>query len=176
MRFYYKLTIFILAAAMFAACFSAPKKTLTPLETLKAYGNAYKKKDITAMKLLLSQESLKMHEQEAKAQNVTVDDIVKRETLFTENQTTAEFRDEKTEDAKATVEMKDASGLWNTVHFVKEDGVWKIDRKGFANKIEQEVEEKQKEFDRLINQGRIESSNTDTNINTNTNINANTQF
>src|SRR4051812_14707351 len=110
MRFYSRFLIFILIAASFA-CSSIQKKPLSPLETLKAYGNAFKKKDITAMKLLLSQETLKMHEQEAKAQNQTVDDIVKRETLFGENQTTAEFRNEKTEDDKATVEMKDANGL-----------------------------------------------------------------
>jgi hypothetical protein len=158
MRFYYKFLVLILIAAVFSACSSAPKKILTPLETLKAYGNAYKRKDITAMKLLLSQESLKMHEQEAKAQNVTVDDVVKRETLFSENQTSAEFRNEKTEDEKATVEMKDSTGIWNTVQFVKEDGVWKIDRKGFANKIEQDAQQSDQKLNEIINQGRIDSN------------------
>ena len=158
MRFYYKFTVLILIAAAFSACSSAPKKTLTPLETLKAYGSAYKKKDITGMKLLLSQESLKMHEQEAKAQNVTVDDIVKRETLFSENQTQADFRNEKTEDEKATVEMKDSGGIWNTVQFVKEDGVWKIDRKGFATKILQDVEQKQQDVFDNFNRDRIDSN------------------
>ena len=158
MRFYYKFLVLILIAAVFSACSSAPKKTLTPLETLKAYGSAYKKKDITGMKLLLSQESLKMHEQEAKAQNVTVDDIVKRETLFSENQTQADFRNEKTEDEKATVEMKDSGGIWNTVQFVKEDGVWKIDRKGFATKILQDVEQKQQDVFDNFNRDRIDSN------------------
>ena len=154
MRFYKQFLVFILIALVSAACSSAPKKILTPLETLQAYGNAYKKKDTTAMKLLLSQESLKMHEQEAKAQNVTVDDIVKRETLFSENQTQANFRNQKIEDDKATIEMQDSAEIWNTVQFVKEDGVWKIDRRGFANKIQQEVEQKNNELDQLINQGR----------------------
>ena len=154
MRFYKQFLVLILITALGAACSSVRPKPLTPLETLKAYGSAYKKKDITAMKLLLSQETLKMHEQEARAQNLTVDDIVRRETLFGENQTTAEFRNEKTEDDKASVEMKDATGLWNTVQFVREEGVWKIDRRGFANKIEQEVEQKNKEFDELINKDR----------------------
>ncbi|HEY8563561.1 MAG TPA: hypothetical protein VIL74_24495 [Pyrinomonadaceae bacterium] len=158
MRFYQRFLIFILLAVALAACFSAPKKQLTPLETLKEYGNAYKKKDITTMKLLLSDESLKMHEQEAKAQNTTVDEIVKRETLFSENQTQADFRNQKIEDDKATIEMKDAMGIWNTVQFVKEEGVWKIDRRGFANKIEQEVEQKNNQLDQLINQGRIDDN------------------
>jgi hypothetical protein len=158
MRFYKQFLVFILIAAAFAACSSAPKKTLTPLETLKEYGDAFQKKDITTMKLLLSQESLKMHEQEAKAQNTTVDEVVRRETLFSENQKTAEFRNQKIEDDRATIEMKDASGIWNTVQFIKEDGVWKLDRRGFALKIEQEVEQKQNELDNIINQGRIDSN------------------
>ena len=159
MRFYPKNLVFILIAAFSFACSTAPKKTLTPLETLKEYGDAFQKKDITTMKLLLSQESLKMHEQEAKAQNTTVDEIVRRETLFSENQKTAEFRNQKVEDDKATIEMKDASGIWNTIHFVKEDGAWKIDKKGFANQIEQLNQQKQNELDQLINDSRIGNTN-----------------
>jgi len=165
MRFYPNILVFILIGAMLQACSIAPKKVLTPLETLQAYGNAYKKKDITAMKLLLSEETLKMHEQEAKAQNTTVDEIVKREPLFSENQTTANFRNERTEDDKASIEMKDSAGIWNTVQFVKEEGVWKIDRRAFANKIQQEVEQKQKEIDNVINQGRIDSNSNTVNEN-----------
>jgi hypothetical protein len=159
MRFYPKILVFILMAALGLACSTAPKKQLTPLETLKEYAEAFQKKDITTMKLLLSQESLKMHEQEAKAQNTTVDDIVKRETLFTENQKTYEFRNQKIEDDHATIEMKDSMGIWNTVQFVKEDGVWKIDRKGFADQIQQDVQQSDQKLDDIINQGRIGNSN-----------------
>ncbi|MBS1796322.1 MAG: hypothetical protein JSS81_20900 [Acidobacteria bacterium] len=153
MRFYTRFLIFILLAGALA-CSTAKPKPLTPLETLKAYGSAYKKKDITAMKLLLSQDTMKMHEDEAKAQNTTVDEIVKRETLFSENQTTAEFRNERTEDDKASIEMKDSMGVWNTIQFVREDGVWKIDRRSFANQIQQDVDKSNEELDRIINQGR----------------------
>jgi len=154
MRFYKQFLVFILIATALAACSTAPKKTLTPLETLKEYGDAFQKKDITAMKLLLSQESLKMHEQEAKAQNTTVDEIVRHDPLFSENQKTAEFRNQKIEDAQATIEMKDSTGIWNTVHFIKEEGIWKIDKKAFANQIEQLNQQKNNELDQLINQGR----------------------
>ena len=140
--------------AMFAISCSRDTKPATPYETFATYTKAINKKDTTTMKLLLSQETLKMHEQEAKAKNETVDDVVKRETLFGENQTTAEFRNEKTEDDKATIEMKDSMGIWNTVQFVKEDGIWKIDRRSFANQIEQEVEQKNNELDDIINKGR----------------------
>jgi hypothetical protein len=159
MRFYWKLTLIIALAATFLACSAPPKKALTPLETIQAYASAYKRKDITAMKLLLSQETLAMHDQEAKAQNLTVDDIVKREPLFNENQTSANFRNQKIEDAQASIEVQDMNGIWNTVQFVKEEGAWRIDRKSFANKIQQEVEQKNNELDQIINQGRIDNAN-----------------
>ena len=171
MRFYSKILVFIFIAAFSFACSTAPKKQLTPLETLKEYADAYQKKDLTTMKLLLSQESLRMHEQEAKTQNTTVDEIVRRETLFTENQKTAEFRNQKIEGDKATIEMKDSAGIWNTIHFVLEDGAWKIDKKGFANQIEQLNLQKNNELDQLINSSRIGNTNENQNITVNTNAN-----
>lgn len=145
----------LIIAIMFVAGCSAPAKKLTPLETLQAYTRAIKKKDTTQMKLLLSQESLKMAEQEAKAQNVTVDDIVARETLFTDTQTSVKYRNvREEEEGKASIEMEDSFGIWNTVNFIREDGVWKIDKKGFANRIELDSQKSQEELDRIINEGK----------------------
>ena len=62
------------------------------------------------MKLLLSDATIKMHQQSAKEQGLTLDDIVERETLFLPDQKTAEFRNQKIDGDKATLEMKDASG------------------------------------------------------------------
>ena len=152
MRFYSKFII-LLSAVLVFACANAEKPS-TPLETLKAYTAAIKKKDLTTMKLLLSANSINMAEQEARAQNVTLDEIVKRETLFGENQTTVEFRNEKIQGDKATIEMKDSSNLWNTVQFVREEGIWKIDKQGFANQMLLDFEQKNKELDDVINQGR----------------------
>lgn len=42
----------------------------TPKETFLTYSKARKKKDLTTMKMLLSEESKKMHEQEAKAMGI----------------------------------------------------------------------------------------------------------
>jgi hypothetical protein len=154
MLFKTKLLLIAFIVAALAGCSGAPKKELTPLETLKAYGTAFKRKDLTAMKLLLSQETIKMHEQEARAQNVTLDDIVKRETLFSDSQTTANFRNQNIEDDKASIEVQDGGGIWNTVHFVKEEGSWRIDRKSTARLIQQEVQQQTNELDQLINQGR----------------------
>ena len=95
------------------------------------------------MKTLLSEATIKMDEQEAKAQNVPVDDIVKRETLFIESQKSVEYRDEKIEGDKATLQVKNSFGSWETVPFVREDGVWKIDKLGYANKMMEDIIKKQ---------------------------------
>ena len=153
MRFYPKIIVLFLAC-LFAAC-DVAEKPATPLETLKSYTQAIKKKDTTTMKLLLSDASIKMHEQEAKAQGVTLDEVVKREPIFSENQNTVEFRNEKIDGDRATIEMKDPSNVWKTVPFVREDGIWKIDKQGIANQMMLEIEQKEKELNDIINQGRV---------------------
>ena len=152
MRFYLKVII-LLSASLVYAC-AADEKPSTPLETLKAYTTAIKKKDTTAMKLLLSDSSIKMAKQEATAQNVNLDEIIKKETLFNETQTNVEFRNEKVNGERATIEMKDSSNLWNTVQFVREEGVWKIDKQGIANQMIEQFEQSDKQLDAIINEGR----------------------
>jgi len=152
MRFYFKFIILFSAFFVFA-CASEDKPS-TPLKTLKTYTTAIKKKDTTTMKLLLSESSIKMAEQEAKAQNVPLDEIVKRETLFKETQKTVEFRNEKIDGDKATIEMMDSLGIWNVVPFVREEGVWKIDKQGIANQLLLEFERENKRLDDIINRGR----------------------
>ena len=107
------------------------------------------------MKLLLSADSIKMLEQEAKAQNVSLDDVVKRETLFSEDQTSVEFRNEKIDGNRATLEVKNSFGTFETVPFVFEDGEWKIDKKGFADRLIQDIEqENNQQLDSAIDQSR----------------------
>ena len=148
MRYWSRFLIFSLAAAITVACSSTPS---TPLTTFKTYTKAIKNKDTAAMKVLLSEATLKMHEQEAKAQGVSVDDIVKRETLFGENQTTVEYRDEKVDGEKATLQVKTQYGSWETVPFVREDGVWKIDKQGYADQMIRESEESIRKLNDEIN-------------------------
>lgn len=135
--------------AILAACTRPPS---TPIETFKTYVKAIKAKDVKAMRVLLSEATLKMHERQAVAQGTTVDEIIKRETLFTENQRSVEFRDEKIEGDKATLMVKNSYGSWETVPFVKEDGVWKLDKKGFADRMMMEIEqENNRKLDDMIN-------------------------
>lgn len=113
-----------------------------------------RKKDTTTMKVLLSDETIKMHQQAAKDQSVTLDEIVQREPLFTPGQKTFEFRNETVEGDKATIEMKNSFGAWDKISFVKEDGIWKIDKKAFVNPILQQNEIDNQRLDEIINQGR----------------------
>ena len=145
--------LFGLLCLVFASC-TGERGPATPLETFKTYTKAYKHKDAASMKVLLAKDSLKMSEQEAKAQGVSVDEIVKRETLFNPDQTTVEFRNEKAEGDRATLEVKNSFGVWETVPFVKEDGVWKIDKKGYADQMLQDIEQSDKNLDNIINRGQ----------------------
>ena len=128
----------------------ATSEPVSPLQTFKTYTKAIKQKDITTMKLLLSNATIKTHEKEAKAQGMTVDDIVKRETLFSENQKSVEYRNEKIDGDKATLEVKNSYGSWETVPFVREDGVWKIDKQGYADQMMKDIEDGDKKLNDLI--------------------------
>jgi len=148
----FKKFLILLSAFLVFACAEGTPKLATPLETFKAYTKAIKQKDSTTMKILLSDASIKMHEQEARAQSVTLDEIVKRQTLFTEDQKSVKLRNEKIEGDKATLEVENSFGVWETIPFVKEDGIWKIDKQGIANQMLQQIEEGDKRLDAIINQ------------------------
>lgn len=130
-----------------------------PLDTLKAYTQAIKKGDVGRMKSLLSKNSLKMAEDEAKAQSVSLDEIIKRESLFSQDQKTVEFRNEKITGEQATIEMKNSYGTWDIVPFVKEDGGWKIAKDRYAEELMKQVEEENKRVDEQENRRLDEQPN-----------------
>lgn len=136
------------------ACAAREEKPATPLETLKAYTQAIKKKDAAQMKALLSKGSIKMAQDEAKEQNVPLEEIIKRETLFSEDQRTVEFRNEKIMGETATIEMKNSYGTWDIMPFVKEDGKWKIAKERYADELMKQAEEDNKRLDEEINKSR----------------------
>ena len=141
------LTILILTAGAIALACAPDEKAATPLETFKTYIKAQKKKDTTTMKLLLTAETLKAHEQEAKAMGTTVDDIIKRESMIGESQTAVEFRNEKIDGERATLEVRNSFGTWETIFFLLERGEWKIDKKGSADNLIREIEEENRKAD-----------------------------
>jgi hypothetical protein len=141
----------IIAALLLASC--GDRQPATPVETFQTYVKASKKKDFKTMKLLLSNATIKMHEQEAKSQNTTVDEIIKRETLLAEGQKGVDYKDEKIDGDKATLQFKNSFGTWETMPFTREDGVWKIDKQGYAQQMMQDVEDSDKKLDEIINGG-----------------------
>ena len=149
------ISLLLVSAVLAAAC-GAASEPKSPVETMKTYTKAVKAKDTTTMKLLLSADTIKMLEQEARSQNVVLDEVVKRETLFPESQKVFEFRNEKIEGDKATVEVKNSSGQWETWPFVFEDSQWKIDKKGYADRLMQDIQlQNDAAIDDIIKQNQI---------------------
>jgi hypothetical protein len=147
MRIWSRILILVVAAAVFAGC---ERKPATPLDTFKTYVKAFKQKDTDTMKLLLSASTIKMHEQEAKAQGTTVDEILKRETMVGDAQRSVEYRNEKIEGDKASLQIKNLYGSWETLPFIREDGVWKIDKQGYFNQMVNFGDESDKKLDEII--------------------------
>ena len=152
MRFY-KIIIITFLALTFAAC-KSDAKLASPLDTLKTYQIAVRKKDATTMKLLLSEGSLKLHQQEAQAQGVTLDDIVLRDTLFPADQRVFNKRNEKIDGDNASIEVENNLGTYDTIHLVLEDGIWKIDKKATSEQMINEVETPSVDFEDQIEQDR----------------------
>jgi uncharacterized protein YeaO (DUF488 family) len=146
-------TVLILCVLLAAfGCGGAEEKPATPVDALKAYTRAIKKKDAARMRELLSKGSLKMADDEAKSQKVATEEILQRETLFSEGQKTFKFRNEKIEGDKASIEFEDAFGNWDTVFFVREDGAWKIAKERYAEEMIKKSEERMRKLDEEINQ------------------------
>lgn len=121
----YKTVIIILSAIVFAAC-QATGGAMTPTETMKALNEASRTKDAETIKKLVSKGTLDMLEISAKRQNTTVDELLKQDkgAPFKE---LPEMRNEKITGDTATVEVKNNSARgWETLPFVKEDGIWKV--------------------------------------------------
>lgn len=106
------------------------------------------------MKALLSSATLKMHEQQAKAQNISIDEVIKRETLLGESQTAVDYKDEKIEGDRATLQYKNSFGSWETMPFIKENGEWKIDKQGYADQLMRDFEDSDKRIDEVINSSK----------------------
>jgi hypothetical protein len=153
MRLYQSILI-LLFACQLSGCGGSTTKPQTPLDTLKTYTQAIKKKDAAKMKSLLSKGSIKMAQEEARERNQPLDEVIQKETLFSEDQKTVEFRNEKIEGETASIEMKNSFGTWDVVPFVNEDGRWKIAKERYADELLKQSEEADKRLDEQINRGR----------------------
>ncbi|MDQ3818543.1 MAG: DUF4878 domain-containing protein [Acidobacteriota bacterium] len=126
----FALAVALLAIASAAGCNKAGS---TPTETTKAFYNAAKNNDVQTMRSLMSKDTVAAMEKFAKAENKSLDDFLKDENKSDPPPDTLETRNEKIEGDKATLEVKDKKSGWETLHFVKEDGQWKLRGPGGAD-------------------------------------------
>ena len=118
------LVVLLCLIAVAAAC----KKNSSPTATAQAFYQSFKDKDVEAYKRTVSKEGLQVLANRAGAMEKTLDDYIRMElnkpgiTLPDKLET----RNEKIEGDRATLELKNIEGGWNTVPLVKEDGQWKV--------------------------------------------------
>lgn len=101
--------------------------TKSPTEVVKAFIQAYKDKDVEGMKKIVSKKSLDEMEKSAKEGKMTLDEALKKfMEIDLPFKGDPEFRNEKIDGDKATVEIK-VEDKWEPTPLVKEDGQWKFD-------------------------------------------------
>ncbi len=106
----YQTIITALCALFIFGCSQVQQQpqTKSPIEILKTLNEASKTKDVEAVKKSISKGTLNLIEQSAKAQNLTVDEVLVKdnETIFIE---LPEMRNEKIEGDTATIELKNTT-------------------------------------------------------------------
>ncbi len=108
-----------------AAC-GAANTAVSPTATLNNFVEASKNKDVEMLKKLLSKGSMEAVEKVAVAKNTTVEKILVNNVSASLKEM-PETRNEKIEGDTATVEVKNKIvDSYETIPFVKEDGIWKI--------------------------------------------------
>ncbi len=160
---FYKFIIIALCVFLIVGCNSANNPaSRTPTETLKALGEAGKKKDTVTIKKMLSKGSLELLEKSAKSQNQTPDGLLTREN-GAPFQNITEYGAEKITGETATVEVKtELINQFETIPMVREDGEWKAALDKYAEDIMKRMTEQMKPLEQ----------NSNTNVKPNTNQNS----
>jgi hypothetical protein len=142
----YKTILVAFLALAFASC-SMFQQAATPTDTLKKFVEASQKKDVEAIKQTLSSGTIKMIEESAKKQNITLEESLKKDDSNALKEM-PETRNEKIEGDTATVEVKNkATNDWDKIPFVKEDGKWKIALDKFMQDLMKRMTEEMKMSD-----------------------------
>lgn len=145
-----KLKLFVLliiTTVLISGC-QMMQAAASPSETFKAYVEAVKKKDIQGLKQYLSKGTIKMLEDNAKAQGKPLDEALKADNETLSGKPAPEFRNEKITGDTATLEVKnDVTGTWDELPFAKEDGKWKIAMDKYMEQVMKSVEEQMKKME-----------------------------
>ena len=119
------LALFIIGCGGAATTTPVPPPVDSPTDTLKTFVEASKKKDVEAVKKILSKGSLELVKKTAEAQNATVEELLQRGNSEMLDDV-PEISNERIENDTASVDVKVKTSDSDTIPFVKEDGVWKI--------------------------------------------------
>lgn len=133
-----RTTTIAIALALIVFGAIACSKNSSPTKAVQTFFAASKNKDVAAMKSVMQKEFLALGEERAKAQNKTLDEVLKQlldsgadrvpQNMETRNEIISS--DGKT----ATVEVKGDGPQWETMHLVKEDDGWKLESKQFLGR------------------------------------------
>jgi uncharacterized lipoprotein len=137
-------TIIVALCAIFVIGCSSMSQAKGPTDVMKTLYEASKTKDVEAVKKSISKGTLALFEESAKAQNTTVDELLRKDegAPFKE---LPEMRNEKIEGDTATIELKSmTTNNWETVPFVKEDRIWKLALDKFLNDMKKKMTESMK--------------------------------
>jgi hypothetical protein len=97
----------------------------TPTEAYKTAYAAREKKDVPALKRVLSKDIIGFFESMAEVEKKTLEDELQELTTKPQSPTD-ETRNEKIDGDRATLEYPDDKGKWTTMDFVKEGNEWKL--------------------------------------------------
>jgi predicted lipid-binding transport protein (Tim44 family) len=97
----------------------------SPAETYKAAYAIRQRKDVEALKQLMSKDMLAYFTEVGRSQRKSLEQAL---ALLVEQPqaAAAETRNQRINGDRAVLEFKDASGKWLPMDFVKEDGAWKM--------------------------------------------------
>ncbi len=113
----------------------------TPTATIKNYYEAARKGDTAAVKNTLSKGTLKMHEEAARAHNISPDEAIKTSTAQAANVPAPETRNEQINGDTATIEIKNpVTGTWDKLPLVREEKNWKIAHDKYMNDLLKDTE------------------------------------
>lgn len=98
----------------------------TPTETYKTYAVATLNKDVEIIKQTLSKAALQFVENAARERGSTAAEILTGGAVQNTARKIPEIKNEKIEGNKATIEVKNEMGFYDTIPFVMENGEWKI--------------------------------------------------
>ncbi len=100
----------------------------TPMRTFQAVYDAFKNKDVAALKRTMASADLKALEERGKKDGESPDGFLKMlvESPDTNLPASLEMRNEKINGDKATLEVKDEKGNWDKINFIKEGDEWRV--------------------------------------------------